>query len=80
MKETTYIQQTNNFGTLFVYPLSTLKTNKMRTSNIITTALIITAMTALVGVTQAQTWEQFGMFTFAVSVSMFMLGLIATEK
>jgi hypothetical protein len=80
MKETIYILTAHNFGTMFVHPLSTLKTNKMRTSNLITTALIITALTALVGVTQAQTWEQFGMFTFAISVSMFMLGLIATEK
>lgn len=52
----------------------------MRTSNFITTALITTALTALVGVVQSQTWEQFGMFTFAVTISVFMLGLIATEK
>lgn len=52
----------------------------MRTSNIITALLITTAITGLVGVLQSQTWEQFGMFTFAVTISMSMLGLIATEK
>jgi hypothetical protein len=52
----------------------------MRTNNFITSALIITALTALVGVMQSQTWEQFTAFTFAVTISGFMLGLIATEK
>lgn len=42
--------------------------------------LIVVILTALVGLTQSHTWEQFGMFTFAIAVSMFMLGLIATEK
>jgi hypothetical protein len=52
----------------------------MRTSNLITSALIITGMTSLLGVTQSQTWEQFGMFTIGATISIFMLGLIATEK
>jgi hypothetical protein len=80
MKETTYIQQTNNFGTLFACSLVTLKTNKMRTSNLITSALIISFGVSAVGITQANTWEQLYMFTFGAVMSLLMLGLIASEK
>jgi hypothetical protein len=52
----------------------------MRTNNFITSALIITALTSILGLTQCQTWEHFGMFSFAIFVSIFMLGLVATEK
>jgi hypothetical protein len=52
----------------------------MRTNNLITSALIIAILTSLIGLTQCQTWEHFGMFSFAIFVSIFMLGLVATEK
>lgn len=42
--------------------------------------LIVAILTALVGLAQFQTWEQFGMLTFAITISGFILGLIATEK
>ena len=42
--------------------------------------LIVAILTGLVGLTQANTWMQFAMFGFGISMSMFMLGLIASEK
>lgn len=42
--------------------------------------LIVAILTGLVGLTQANTWIQFAMFGFGISISMFMLGLIASEK
>ena len=42
--------------------------------------LIVAILTALIGLTQATTWMQFTMFFFGISMSLFMLGLIASEK
>ena len=47
---------------------------------IITKALIISLLTSLVGITQVQEWSQFFMFGFGALMSLFMIGLIATEK
>jgi len=52
----------------------------MKLINIITSALIIAILTSVVGLTQCQTWEHFGMFSFAIFMSLFMLGLVATDK
>jgi len=52
----------------------------MRTSNLITSALIISFGVSAVGITQANTWEQLYMFTFGAVMSLLMLGLIASEK
>jgi hypothetical protein len=79
MKGTIYILTAYNFGTMFVHPLSTLKQCKMK-SLILIPFLIVAILTGLVGLTQANTWMQFAMFGFGISMSMFMLGLIATEK
>ena len=79
MKETIYILKAYNFGTMFVHPLSTLKQRKMKTTALIP-FLIVAILTGLVGLTQANTWMQFAMFGFGISMSMFMLGLIASEK
>lgn len=43
-------------------------------------ALVLSLLTSLVGITQVQDWNQFFMFGFGALMSLFMLGLVATEK
>ena len=52
----------------------------MRTPNTITAALVLVILTSLVGLTQVHDWTQFAAFTFAIVISLGMLGLVATEK
>ena len=82
MKGTHNIQTTDNFGTMFASTLASNQLNNitMRTPNTITAALVLTILTSLVGLTQVHDWTQFAAFTFAIVISLGMLGLIATEK
>lgn len=61
---------TNQFNTYTMRP----------TPSIITAALVLVILTSLVGLTQVHEWTQFAAFTFAIVISIFMLGLVATEK
>ena len=72
----------DNFGTMFASTLASnqLNTITMRTPNTITAALVLAILTSLVGLTQVHEWTQFAAFTFAIVISLGMLGLIATEK
>jgi hypothetical protein len=47
---------------------------------ILTKALVLSLMTSLVGLTQVQELAQLYMFGFGALMSLFMLGLVATEK
>ena len=47
---------------------------------ILTKALVLSLLTSLVGITQVQDLNQFFMFGFGALMSLFMLGLVATEK
>jgi hypothetical protein len=81
MKGTTHIHDMNNFGTMFVYPLTTLKQHKMkRTPNTILAALVLAFMTSLVGITQVHNWTQLATAVFGAAISLGLIGLIATEK
>ena len=82
MKGTHDILTKDKFGTMFA---STIASNQldsitMRTPNTITAALVLVIMTSLVGLTQVHEWTQFAAFTFAIVISLGMLGLVATEK
>jgi hypothetical protein len=71
----------NNFGTMFVYPLTTLKQHKMkRTHDLVTAAAALAFLTAAIGVTQAHNWTQLATAVFGAAISLGILGLIATEK
>jgi hypothetical protein len=81
MKGTTNIHDMHNFGTMFVYPLTTLKQHKMkRTNDLVTAAAALAFLTASIGITQAHNWTQLLMFAFGAAISLGILGLIATEK
>jgi len=81
MKGTTYIHDMNNFGTMFVYPLTTLKQYTMkRTNDLVTAAAALAFLTAAIGVTQAHNWTQLATAVFGAAISLGILGLIATEK
>jgi hypothetical protein len=47
---------------------------------ILTKALVLSLMTSLVGLTQVQELAQLYMFGFGALMSLFMLGLVSTEK
>ena len=47
---------------------------------ILTKALVLVLLTSLIGLTQVRDWTQFWMFAFGISMSLGMLGLLATEK
>lgn len=82
MKGTHDILTIDNFGTMFVSTLASNQFNNipMRTPNTITAALVLVILTSLVGLTQVHEWTQFAAFTFAIVISLGMLGLVATEK
>ena len=73
----------DKFGTMFASTLASNQFNNipMRTTpSIITAALALVILTSLVGLTQVHEWTQFAAFTFAIVISLGMLGLVATEK
>ena len=82
MNGTHDILTTDNFGTMFASTLASNQLNSitMRTPNTITAALVLVILTSLVGLTQVHEWTQFAAFTFAIVISLGMLGLVATEK
>ena len=81
MKGTHDILTIDNFGTMFASPIVSNQLNTYTMKSIILIPfLIVAVLTGLVGLTQANTWMQFAMFGFGISMSMFMLGLIASEK
>ena len=82
MKGTHNILTTDKFGTMFASTLASNQLNNitMRTPNTITAALILVILTSLVGLTQVHELTHFAAFTFAIVISLFMLGLVATEK
>lgn len=60
-------------------PLVKFKTSTMK-QLILTQALVVIFLTSLIGLTQVRDWTQFWMFAFGISMSLGMLGLLATEK